>query len=769
MESNPGNDSFLLEPRKSEEDELFDNYFYPDDDDDNIYLGNCNDRLLMDYLKSEYEIIKIDPNINYESDDEESEMQDSDMDVEEIQMEVDQYYEIDECVKMTPFVEVAAVRKMDFTDSAKHTPIKFKEKLVTTTAIKQCDKPLEAIPRDSHILGKGVKDTTMQKDKEEVVVVAGDNDNKITLNLNVMTCDNSNTEIVDSLMLTPNSENATTGDGNVKKVKKKLNLQEYKMRRGLPQVTCSLKDVKDTEIPKDLPASLPPIPLPDLNNPKGVVMNQQTNSEERNEDNQEIVNSEFNVDNYEEIIIVSMGCNTDLSIDPNEVASEASNEETENEIKENKTTSLKNIVNNLKKDNKQNILLSNSSLLASIQNVVTQKQQTPPASGLCTSKTPTKEQEIINQVKNENIKDEGEDHGEDKVIMHLRKDRLRPEVQAMSTQTDCLPQFPPLVLWIKKCASKNPNTNVTRNYRIRKFSAKSQSRSRSRSNSRSSLNNNYIPKRHRNNSYTQRNKSLSSSMYSSSSSESDSDYSSKSSRRARSRTYSRSSSDSDSDSSSSDSSQSSVDSYDRDREHRGQRQRLYSYRSNKSNYSNRTRSRSRSRSRSTRRSRSPRHSFYDHDRHRNSRPKQHFNRNLTTDQERRIIYVGHIEEDTSKKDLRRIFSSYGPITRISIHSKDTGMKYGFITFERADQAYNAIDAKSKDPNLKNYDVSFGGRRDFCRQSYCDLDNTVAEDVDDTESVISTAKPAIASNDISFEDLLASTKKKLSAVKNLRTS
>lgn len=602
-------------------------------------MGNCNnDRLLMDYLKSEYEIIKIDPNINYESDD-----SDSDMDIE---MDIEQFYEIDKCVRMSPFIEVAAPKvaveneKMDFTDSDKSKPVKFKEKPITTTTLMQCDKALEANPYVSHIFGAGgIDDTTMQTDKEEVVVVAGNNDNKITLNLNVITCDNiDNSNTVDSLMLTPNSENATAtspSEGSVKKVKKKLNLQEYKIRRGLPQVTCSLKDVKDTEIPKDLPTSLPPIPLPDLNNPKGGVIKQEENSGEQSEENHELANPEFTPDNYEEIIIVSMGCNTEMSVNPNEVFDETVNEEAENEIKENKTTSLKNIVNNLKKDNKNNILLSNSSLLASIQNVVTQKQQTPPASGLCPSKTPTKtptkEQEVINQ--NENIQ---EDHGEDKVIMHLRKDRLKPEVNEMSTQTDCLPQFPPLVLWVKKCASKNPNTNITRNYRIRKFSAKSQSRSRSRSSSRSSINNNYIPKRHRNNSYTQRNKSLSSSMYSSSSSDTDSDYSS--SRRARSRTYSRSSSDSDSDSSSSDSSktQSSVDSYDRDWEHRGQRQsrqRMYSYRSNKSNrstYSSRTRS-SRSRSRSTRRSRSPKHSFYENDRRRNARPKQNFNRKLTTD------------------------------------------------------------------------------------------------------------------------------------------
>lgn len=48
------------------------------------------------------------------------------------------------------------------------------------------------------------------------------------------------------------------------------------------------------------------------------------------------------------------------------------------------------------------------------------------------------------------------------------------------------------------------------------------------------------------------------------------------------------------------------------------------------------------------------------------------------------------------------------------------MKYGFITFDKAENAYTAIDSSAKDPMLQNYDVSFGGRRSFCRQTYADL-------------------------------------------------
>lgn len=48
------------------------------------------------------------------------------------------------------------------------------------------------------------------------------------------------------------------------------------------------------------------------------------------------------------------------------------------------------------------------------------------------------------------------------------------------------------------------------------------------------------------------------------------------------------------------------------------------------------------------------------------------------------------------------------------------MKYGFITFVRPGDAYTAIDDSSKNSAICHYDVSFGGRRAFCREKYFDL-------------------------------------------------
>lgn len=50
-------------------------------------------------------------------------------------------------------------------------------------------------------------------------------------------------------------------------------------------------------------------------------------------------------------------------------------------------------------------------------------------------------------------------------------------------------------------------------------------------------------------------------------------------------------------------------------------------------------------------------------------------------------------------------------------------KYGFVTFERPSDAYRAIDDSKNNPQIQHYDISFGGRRAFCREKYFDLGNS----------------------------------------------
>ncbi|XP_026475293.1 uncharacterized protein LOC113378930 [Ctenocephalides felis] len=49
------------------------------------------------------------------------------------------------------------------------------------------------------------------------------------------------------------------------------------------------------------------------------------------------------------------------------------------------------------------------------------------------------------------------------------------------------------------------------------------------------------------------------------------------------------------------------------------------------------------------------------------------------------------------------------------------MRYGFVTFTTASSAYDAVERASRDPRLADYNVAFGGRRQFCDSSYADLD------------------------------------------------
>jgi hypothetical protein len=46
--------------------------------------------------------------------------------------------------------------------------------------------------------------------------------------------------------------------------------------------------------------------------------------------------------------------------------------------------------------------------------------------------------------------------------------------------------------------------------------------------------------------------------------------------------------------------------------------------------------------------------------------------------------------------------------------------YGFVTFAYKVDAYEAVEHGNDDPNLPKYDLSFGGRRAFCKEQYADL-------------------------------------------------
>ncbi|XP_023935453.2 uncharacterized protein LOC112043985 [Bicyclus anynana] len=125
-------------------------------------------------------------------------------------------------------------------------------------------------------------------------------------------------------------------------------------------------------------------------------------------------------------------------------------------------------------------------------------------------------------------------------------------------------------------------------------------------------------------------------------------------------------------------------------------------------------------------------------------------------EERRIVFVGRLDKDVTKGTLRSQFTKFGPVTEVRLHSKEDGSRYGFVTFQRPKDAWSAVEAAN---SLPQYDVGFGGRRAFCRQSYADLDGLEATY---SESAFQgqPALPARRNDDMSFEQMLLDIKNKL---------
>ncbi|XP_015032382.2 uncharacterized protein LOC6650112 isoform X2 [Drosophila willistoni] len=431
---------------------------------------------------------------------------------------------------------------------------------------------------------------------------------------------------------------------------------------------------------------------------------------------------------YEEIIIVSVGCNTEITIPPNQMSRTSPRSLLKSSVL------LYNISNS--QDANKNI---NSSLIASIQSEVVKQTS-------CTTlKKPTAPCEPAGE-------SESRQHGEDMVIMHLPKDRVRKPLSSMSTQTDLQPEFPVLTTVYTKRQSRQ-RLRKNRNYRqvVSQSGSEGSSSSRGSSSSSSSSLESYRSRsRSRSNSLEQL-RHLDS--LAPNSSIAHGGYSSRSTHRHR--------------SSVSSSSYSEAGKYERrqrrtsynKRRLKNPNARTSNFSSSGSDVSDRERSRSPIRSCSRARSNNNNNNTSN-----NNNRRAFVDRNVSQPavEERRIVYVGRIETETTKEMLRRKFLPYGSIKQITIHYKENGMKYGFVTYERAQDAFTAIDTSARDPQINMYDISFGGRRAFCRASYADLDNA---GMDTYHSyVYPKSAPAPKPQEDSFEALLLKVKAKLNAGK-----
>ncbi|XP_062436499.1 peroxisome proliferator-activated receptor gamma coactivator-related protein 1 isoform X2 [Rhea pennata] len=152
--------------------------------------------------------------------------------------------------------------------------------------------------------------------------------------------------------------------------------------------------------------------------------------------------------------------------------------------------------------------------------------------------------------------------------------------------------------------------------------------------------------------------------------------------------------------------------------------------SSSSSYSSRSTSRSRSRSRSpSPRRRSNRRRRYSYD------AQDHYQRQRIIQkeraiEERRVVFIGKIPSRMTRSELRHRFSVFGDIEECTLHFRSEGDNYGFVTYRYAEEAFAAIESghKLRRPDEQPFDLCFGGRRQFCRRNYADLDSN-REDFD----------------------------------------
>ncbi|XP_054634756.1 peroxisome proliferator-activated receptor gamma coactivator-related protein 1-like isoform X2 [Dunckerocampus dactyliophorus] len=103
--------------------------------------------------------------------------------------------------------------------------------------------------------------------------------------------------------------------------------------------------------------------------------------------------------------------------------------------------------------------------------------------------------------------------------------------------------------------------------------------------------------------------------------------------------------------------------------------------------------------------------------------------------ERRVVYVGRIRRSMTHDELRERFSQFGEVECVSLHFRDKGDHYGFVTFYNMENAFAAIDngGKLRRPDELPFDICFGGRRQFCNSNYADLDASGDADLSPAKS------------------------------------
>ncbi|XP_071333728.1 peroxisome proliferator-activated receptor gamma coactivator 1-alpha isoform X4 [Trachinotus anak] len=93
-------------------------------------------------------------------------------------------------------------------------------------------------------------------------------------------------------------------------------------------------------------------------------------------------------------------------------------------------------------------------------------------------------------------------------------------------------------------------------------------------------------------------------------------------------------------------------------------------------------------------------------------------------EERRVVYVGRLRSTCTRTELKRRFEVFGEIEECAVNLRDDGDNFGFITYRYTCDAFAALEnghtlRRSNEPQ---FELCFGGQKQFCKSHYTDLDS-----------------------------------------------
>ncbi|XP_033992455.1 peroxisome proliferator-activated receptor gamma coactivator 1-alpha isoform X2 [Trematomus bernacchii] len=93
-------------------------------------------------------------------------------------------------------------------------------------------------------------------------------------------------------------------------------------------------------------------------------------------------------------------------------------------------------------------------------------------------------------------------------------------------------------------------------------------------------------------------------------------------------------------------------------------------------------------------------------------------------EERRVVYVGRLRSDCTRTELKRRFEVFGEIEECAVNLRDDGDNFGFITYRYTCDAFAALENGHtlRRLNEPQFELCFGGQKQFCKSHYTDLDS-----------------------------------------------